>query len=212
MAHSNRNSYFATRHTKVDFPRFAGVDLNGWLFICQHFFEVDQTPMDVRVKLAAINLEGKALQWHQNWTKFKKNDDAVTWEEYVNALEGRFSDHTSQDPMSELLSLRQTDKVSDYHDQFEALLGRVDLSEKYTISFFLNGLKNASRQPVKMFMPKNLNQAYALAYLQETTLKTLQQELNNTSEKLPPLLLTPKPLLLPTPQAFSRFPPRTPTF
>ena len=123
MAHSNRNSYFATRHTKVDFPHFAGVDLNGWLFRCQHFFEMDQTPMDAKVKLAAINLERKALQWHQSWTKFKKNDDTVTWDEYVNALEGRFGDHIGQVPMSELLSLRQTGKVSDYHDQFEALLG-----------------------------------------------------------------------------------------
>ena len=64
--------------------------------------------------------------------------------------------------MVELLNLRQTGKVSDYHDQFEALLGKVDLSEDYAVSFFLNGLKSAIQQPIKMFLPKNLNQAYAL--------------------------------------------------
>ena len=101
--------------------------------------------------------------------------------------------------MAELLNLRQTGKVSDYHDQFEALLGRVDLSEDYAIIFFLNGLKSAIQQPVRMFMPKNLNQAYALAHLQETTLKTLQQELIPSNKKLPPLLATPRALLLPTP-------------
>ena len=88
-------------------------------------------------------------------------------------MEGHFGDHTGQDPMAKLLSLRQTGKVFDYHDQFEALLGRVELSEEYAVSFSLNGLKSAIQQPVKMFMPKNLNQAYALAHLRETTLKTL---------------------------------------
>ena len=77
-ANQNRNSYFTTRQAKVDFPRFDGNDLNGWLFRCQHFFDVDRTPTEVRVKLAAINLEGRALQWHQNWTKFNKNEDTIT--------------------------------------------------------------------------------------------------------------------------------------
>ena len=89
----------------MDFPHFDGNDLNGWLFRCQHFFDVDRTPTEVRVKLVAINLEGRALRWHQNWTKFNKNEDAETWEEYVTALEGRFGDHTGQSPMTELLNL-----------------------------------------------------------------------------------------------------------
>ena len=141
----------------MDFSRFSRSDLNGWLFRCQQFFKVDQTPVDMKVKLATINLEGRALQWHQNWTKFKKSDEVVTWESYVQKLEGHFGDHNGQDPMSELLSFKQTGKVSDYHDQFEALLGRVQLNETYVVSFFLSGLKNAIQQPVKRFMPKTLN-------------------------------------------------------
>ena len=67
----NRSQYFSTRQSKVDFPHFNGDDLNGWLYRCQQFFEVDGTPEEAKVKLAAINLEGRALQWHQNWTKYK---------------------------------------------------------------------------------------------------------------------------------------------
>ena len=37
----NKGFYLATRHSKVDFPRFDGSDINGWVFRCQHFFEVD---------------------------------------------------------------------------------------------------------------------------------------------------------------------------
>lgn len=29
---------------KVDFPRLDGSDLSGWIFCCQHYFEVDETP------------------------------------------------------------------------------------------------------------------------------------------------------------------------
>ena len=118
-------------------------------------------------------------------------------------MDDRFGDHQGLDSMSELLSLKQTGKVCDYHDQFESLLGRVEISEEYAISFFLNGLKSVIQQPVKMFMPKTLNQAYVLAHLQETTLKTLHQELNTTNKKPTALLPTPnypsKPPLLPTP-------------
>ena len=67
--------------------------------------------------------------------------------------------------MAELLSLRQTCKVFDYHNQFEALLGRVFLNEEYAICFFLNDLKSVIQQLVKMFMPKTLNQTYALVHL-----------------------------------------------
>ena len=128
----------------------------------------------------------------------------ITWEAYVQALEERFGDHNGRDHMAELLGLRQTGKVSDYHDQFESLLGKVELNEEYAVSFFLNGLKNAIQQPVRMFMPKTLSQAYALAHLQETTLKTLQQEFNSNPKRPTPLLPNPsynlKLPLLPTPQ------------
>ena len=81
------------------------------------------------MKLATINLIGRALQWHQNWSKFKKTTRNVSWEEYVQELEKHFGDHIGQDPMVELLSLKQTGKVSNYHDQFETLLGKVDLTK-----------------------------------------------------------------------------------
>lgn len=143
-----RGQYLATRQTKVDFPRFNGDDLNGWLYKCQQFFEVDATPAETMVKLAAINLEGRALQWHQNWIKYKKGTTNVSWAEYVQALEGRFGDLSIGDPMAELLALKQSGTVSQFHDKFEFYLGRVDLTEEYAISFFLNGLKPLIQQQV----------------------------------------------------------------
>lgn len=49
------NSYSAsTRQTKVDFPRFSGEDLRGWLYKCENFFELDGTPWDMKVRVATV--------------------------------------------------------------------------------------------------------------------------------------------------------------
>ena len=61
--------------------------------------------------------------------------------------------------------LRQTSNVSNYYDQFEYWLGRIDITKEYAVSFYLNGLKPVIQQQVRMFMPKTLNQAYILAKL-----------------------------------------------
>ena len=85
-------------------------------------------------------------------------------------------DQNGENPMLELLSLKQLSTVSDYHDQFKFLLGKVDLTEEHTINIFLNGLKNVIQPQVRMFIPKTLFQAFALAKLQETTLQTLARK------------------------------------
>ena len=89
----------------------------------------------------------------------------VTWETYVQALESRFGELAHGDPMAKLLKIKQTGTVFEYHDSFEFWLGRVDIIKEYAVSFFLNGLKPVIQQPVKMFMPKLLSQAYVFAQL-----------------------------------------------
>ena len=145
------------------------------------------------VKLAAINLEGRALQWHPNWVKYNKRTTNVSWKDYVQVLEGRFGDLNVGDPMAELLALKQSGTISQFYDKFEFYLGRVDLTEECAISFFLIGLKPVIQQQVCMFMPKTLNQACTLAQLQETSLKTLEEFLS--SQKKPHVLPYPNPQL-----------------
>ncbi|KAF3618461.1 hypothetical protein FXO38_33407 [Capsicum annuum] len=58
-----------TRYSRVEFPRFGGEDLRGWVYHCEQFFEYDGTIEDMMVKIASINLKGRALQWHQTMLK-----------------------------------------------------------------------------------------------------------------------------------------------
>ncbi|KAL0313875.1 UNVERIFIED_CONTAM: hypothetical protein Sangu_2231900 [Sesamum angustifolium] len=115
--------------SKVEFLKFDGDDLRGWVFKCEQFFEVDDTPSDAKVKLAAVHIEGRALQWHQVYMKSKLTREVPNWEEYVRALYDRFGTKLYDDPMAEFMNLKQVGTVQDYLDKFDELLNRVDLSE-----------------------------------------------------------------------------------
>nr|CAD1833858.1 unnamed protein product [Ananas comosus var. bracteatus] len=108
---TSRKSNPFRRLTKLEFPRFNGEELKGWLYRCEQFFEIDGTPEDSKVKIAAIHLEGRALQWHQVFMKARLTRSRPTWEEYVMALNTRFGSELYDDPTSELKKLRQTGTI-----------------------------------------------------------------------------------------------------
>lgn len=49
----------------MEFPKFHGEDVLGWVYKCDQLFEVDGTSELPKVKIASIHLDGKALLWHQ---------------------------------------------------------------------------------------------------------------------------------------------------
>lgn len=84
------------------------------------------------------------------------------------------------DPMGELMSLRQQGSVQEFQDSFEELLNRVELPESYAISCFLSGLKEEIQLAVRMFMPKTLSHTYCLAKLEELKIQAAKK--NRPSE------------------------------
>ena len=60
------------------------------------------------MKVAALHLEGRAIQWHQGFVKIKGAKAYTDWEEYVRALGARFGNHAFDDPLAELRNLKQT--------------------------------------------------------------------------------------------------------
>jgi len=47
-----------------------------------------------------------------------------------------------EDPMVELMNLRQHSNVTSYHEEFDAIINKLDLSEEYVVSCFRDGLKH----------------------------------------------------------------------
>ncbi|KAG8372925.1 hypothetical protein BUALT_Bualt12G0117700 [Buddleja alternifolia] len=161
--------------SRVDFPHFNGEDLRGWLYKCEQCFEVDDTPSNAKVKLVVVHLEGKALQWHQMFMKSRLTREVPNWEEYIRALNDRFGALVYDDPMLELVNLKQVGTIQQYLDKFDEIVNCMDLPDHYALSCFLGGLKGEISVNVRMFRPKSLQEAISLEKLQEQAISITQK-------------------------------------
>ncbi|KAJ0937126.1 putative retrotransposon gag domain-containing protein [Helianthus annuus] len=168
--HEGEGFNFAARLTKIEFPRFKGDDLTSWLFKVEQFFQLDKVSDATKVRLAAIHFEEKALQWYQSLTSQRVEGEVLSWTELVEALKVRFGE-LFDDPMTDLKNLKQINSVQEYHDKFDAIISRLQLPIEYALSCFLAGLEEEIRLQVRMFNPKNIQEAFCLAKLQEATIK-----------------------------------------
>ncbi|GKB76333.1 retrotransposon-related protein [Tanacetum coccineum] len=129
-----------TRMTKLEFPKFSGDGVKGWIFRCQQFFKVDEVAEDQKVRLVSIHLFDKVLVWHRQFVKI--HGETVEWSLYESEILKRFG-ACYEDPMEELKNLKQDGSVANYQDQFEVLLGNVELSDQYAISLMQEASKAA---------------------------------------------------------------------
>ncbi|GJU51961.1 transposon ty3-G gag-pol polyprotein [Tanacetum coccineum] len=161
------------RMTKVDFPKFSGEDVRGWIFRCEQFFLIDAIAEDQKVRLLSVHLFDKALLWHRQFLKI--HGDNVTWPVYRDAIVQRFGT-VFDDPMSELKNVKYDNSAKDYQDKFDDLLSMVDISVEHAISLYWGGLPTEIDMGVRMFKPQTLTDAYCLTNLQEATLNAVKKK------------------------------------
>ncbi|GAU27517.1 hypothetical protein TSUD_147110 [Trifolium subterraneum] len=113
----SQQQLYAIGISKVDFPKCDGKKMKEWLYKCDQFFALDATHEDAKVRLASIHLEGPSLQWHVNYMKAKYNV-YPTWTDYVVDVTQRFGE-VFEDPLAELIQVKQTGSVQEYIDAFE---------------------------------------------------------------------------------------------
>ena len=162
-----------SRMTKVEFPKFSGDDVRGWMFRCEQFFAIDNIPDDQKVRLISVHLFDKALLWHRQFVRL--HGELVLWNVYRDAIIQRFGS-LFDDPMSEIKNVKYETNSKDYQDVFDTLLSRVDISEDHAISFYLGVLPTELEMAVRMFKPKSLADAYSLTNLQEATLNAIKKK------------------------------------
>ncbi|GJX34501.1 gypsy/ty3 retroelement polyprotein [Tanacetum coccineum] len=180
---SQRGQSTYDRLTKLEFPKFSGEDVQGWLYRVNQFFLLDSIQEDAqKIMLVSMHLFGNALNWHKQF--MKRNNGTVIWQHYEEGIKERF-DPINENPMVELKILKQTGSIQAYEDLFEALLNKVDQTEAYAISLFIGGLKDEIGLAVRMFKPNKLTDAYCLAKIQEATLAI-------PKHRYTPILPTPK--------------------
>ena len=129
-----------SRLSRTNFPKFEGEDVQGWIYKCEHCFEVDAIVKSKRVKIAAKHLARRALVSHQS---LMKNLAMGVWpssESYNTANLARFGVGPFDEPFVGLVKLKEVGSVAQYQEKFDALINRVDLSVNQAISCFLSGM------------------------------------------------------------------------
>ncbi|KAJ0491928.1 putative nucleotidyltransferase, Ribonuclease H [Helianthus annuus] len=170
----NHQEQRLVRTGRLDFPKFNGDEVEGWIIRCNHFFAVDKTPENAKVHYAVINLEGAALEWHQGFVDSQDREiEDIPWEEYSRSVITRFSQRLTEDAMEELKNLHQTGSLSEYTKEFDSLLNRVKLNDEYAASLYIGGLKPEIRCLVKIFKPRTMRDAIAMAKQQTVVYTTL---------------------------------------
>ena len=97
------------------------------------FFSIHYTPDEFKVRLAIVHFEGKALQWHNAYIKSVGLENLTSWNEYQILLLDRFGD-VCEDPMADLIKLRQIGSIIEYHEEFDSIVPRVDLFYEHQLS------------------------------------------------------------------------------
>ncbi|KAF7841378.1 Transposon Ty3-G Gag-Pol polyprotein [Senna tora] len=124
---------FSSRNLKIEIPRFNGEDAEGWVFSIQEFFEIYATPLDQRLKLASVHLDGPARDWYM-WVKLNKT--VHTYSEFITGLLAQF----------EKLSTKVT-----------------GLTEDLLVSMFVGGLKGYIQTEVVLGQPSTYMEVVSLA-------------------------------------------------
>ncbi|KAF7801852.1 Ty3/gypsy retrotransposon protein [Senna tora] len=144
------------RMMKVELPHFDGSDVEDWTFEVEEFFQIYNTPVNQRTRLASLHMDGAAYAWNK-W--IVQNSLVQTWDEFLKALLLRFVE---------------------YQAKFEELSTKVTgLSEKWLISMFVAGLTNQLRCEVLLAQPTTYYQTVSFTKLHEQKQKMMQQSWRN---------------------------------
>ena len=156
------------RLTKLDFPKFNGDNIEGWLCRVEHFFAIDSTPEHLKVRYAIVHLEDIALLWHQSFVQSRGGSiEGMSWMDYKSFISARFGEILGQDAMGSLATLKQTGSLKDFCKEFDIALTKVVICDEYAVSLFLRAVKPEIGYPLRLLRPKNLPEAYLLARIQE---------------------------------------------
>ena len=148
-----------TKALRLEFPTF---NLRSRAEQFFEFFEIQEAQ---KLRITAFHMEGKALSWFQ---ALRSTYNLSCWNYFLVAIQVRYGKGSYDDPMETLSKLKQVGSLDEYKTQFEVLVNRVlRLIDSHKLSMFLGGLRDDIRLPVRMFSPKTLNDAYALARIQE---------------------------------------------
>ena len=125
------------------------------------------------VHYAATGLEDAALHWFVNKVKDATTGPAFnTWAEFCKSLKESFQPPNYQHYLrTQLKNLRQTSTVQEYGMRFRNIIEQIDnMNELDKVSYFVDGLKGATRMEIAYQSPENFEEAWKLAIRFDTAM------------------------------------------
>ena len=111
--------------------------------------------------MASFHMDGEVLIW------FQEGEDVGVfgnWEALVQAMLIRFGSKAYDEPLEALTRLKLTSTMALYKGEFKVLANRIKgWSPQHKLSYFLSGLKDRVRLPVRILNPSTLIVVFGLA-------------------------------------------------
>lgn len=107
-----------TKPQKIDFPKFDGVELRGWVLRATRYFEFNAMDDMCQSKHASTYFVGKASSWYQ-W--YHTGKEWIPWLHFTTDVIHSFSSCEHQDPQVEFNKFKQIGLVEAYLEAFEEL-------------------------------------------------------------------------------------------
>ncbi|XP_075497715.1 uncharacterized protein LOC142534958 [Primulina tabacum] len=157
---------------KIELPGFEGEDPLGWLGRMEQYFEVHETPVECKLKLAYICMQGTTVHWFR-WMKVRIPN--MGWNRFAEELIKRYSGYDAN-PFELMASLSQGQQSIDaYIERFEMLVAQLgDVQEDQCLGYFLSGLREEIRRRMIVHDPRTVDRAMMFA-------RGLEKELYGTA-------------------------------
>lgn len=124
---------------KLDFPRFAGVEPEGWLYQANEYFAYHGIDDESKVQIAGFHMTDKALKWIRG---LRRNKLLTTWNQFMEDFRERFGRTEYKNKLEDLSRLQQTSTVEEYLEKFEKLLNDVAGQSEHTLITYFVGVSN----------------------------------------------------------------------
>lgn len=160
----------------MDFPRFDGVNLRGWLRKCHRYFMLNPMSDMEKILLASMHFEREAEYWYMDNVEGR---EFMGWTVFSNMLIERFLEGEGENLIGDFNKVVQEDSVEQYREKFEELKSFMShfnrsLNEEYFLKSFLSGLKEEIRDLVMVQRPATPSQAFHIAKLQESLVNKMK--------------------------------------
>ncbi|EEE62873.1 hypothetical protein OsJ_17676 [Oryza sativa Japonica Group] len=181
----------AKRSRNVDFPTFEGDYLESWIRKAEKYFSLYQTPEEDKVLLAEVHISGRADQWIESLAIATAS---LSWPEFKTMLCQRFAAKSKIEITETFRNLKQYGSVDSYIDKFEDTMTLVKrsnptLTKDYFLDYFISGLKDNIKRPLKSLSIYSLVTAYEHARNYDViprSANTSSVPSNRKTPKIPP--------------------------